>query len=175
MINQNMKLETPRLWMREFTEEDAALIFELDSDPEVHRFLGNQPLKDMDEAHEVIGLIRNQYVTRGMGRWATFRKDNNEFIGWSGFKLNTEELNGFNQFYDLGYRLKKKHWGQGYASECAKHLLAWGIQQFGQERIYAMTHRENEASRKVLIKSGFTERDIFLHDNMEVSWYDLEK
>ena len=161
--------------MREFEEDDAALIFELDSDPEVHRFLGNNPLKDFSQAEEVIRLIRGQYKARGIARWAVFAKEDNQFIGWAGFKLNTEEMNGFVDFYDLGYRFQKKFWGQGYATESAKHLLEWGMINLNPEKIYAMTHKENEASRRVLIKTGFFERGIFEHDDMEVSWYDLSR
>ena len=171
----NLKLETPRLFLREFEEADAPLIFELDSDPEVHRYLGNEPLKEITQADEVIRLIRSQYLERNIARWAVFEKENQQFIGWAGFKLNTEEINGFNNFYDLGYRFKKKSWGQGYASESAKHLLDWGLKNLNPENIYAMTHKEHEASRRVLIKTGFIEKGLFEHDDMEVSWYDLKK
>jgi ribosomal-protein-alanine N-acetyltransferase len=171
----NLKLETPRLLMCEFEEDDASLIFELDSDPEVHRFLGNEPLKEFKQAEDFICLIRSQYLERKIARWAVFEKENQQFIGWAGFKLNTEEINGFNNFYDLGYRFQKKFWGRGYASESSKHLLEWGMINLDPENIYAMTHKENEASRRVLIKTGFIERGLFEHDDMEVSWYDLKK
>ncbi|MFM9985790.1 MAG: GNAT family N-acetyltransferase [Flavobacteriales bacterium] len=170
-----LQLETPRLFMREFEEADAALIFELDSDPEVHRFLGNKPIKEFTQAEEVIHLIRKQYAERKIGRWAVFLKENEQFIGWAGYKLNTEEINGFINFYDLGYRFQKKFWGQGYASESARHLLDWGLKNLDPERIYAMTHKENEASRRVLIKTGFIERGIFDNEDREASWYDLKK
>jgi [ribosomal protein S5]-alanine N-acetyltransferase len=170
-----IQLITPRLIMRDFEEDDDHLIFKLDSDPEVHRFLGNNPLKDAAQARDVISMIRSQYAERGIARWAVIEKESQQFIGWAGFKLNVEEINGHNQFYDLGYRFQKKYWGQGYASESAKHLLDWGLHNLNPENIYAMTHKENEASRRVLIKTGFIERGLFEHDDMEVSWYDLKK
>lgn len=168
-----IRLVTPRLIMRDFEEEDAHLIFELDSDPEVHRFLGNNPLKELRQANDVINLIRSQYAERGIARWAVFEKESLQFVGWAGFKLNVEELNGHNHFYDLGYRFQKKYWGLGYATESAQHLMIWGRTHLDPMKIFAMTHKDNEASRRVLLKSGFQEKEVFTHDDMDVSWYDL--
>ena len=60
-------LETDRLIIRELEEYDAEGIFELDSDPEVHEFLGKKTIKTINEAHKVIDFIRKQYVSNGIG------------------------------------------------------------------------------------------------------------
>ena len=61
-------VETDRLILRELLPQDELGMFELDSDPEVHRFLGNQPVKDMERIREVITFVRQQYVDNGIGR-----------------------------------------------------------------------------------------------------------
>nr|WP_240768670.1 GNAT family N-acetyltransferase [Olivibacter sp. XZL3] len=80
-------------------------MYELDSDPEVHKYLGNNPIKDKDQVPGIIDFIRKQYIEHGIGRWAVVDKQTNDFIGWAGLKYITEETNGQKNYYDLGYRL----------------------------------------------------------------------
>jgi RimJ/RimL family protein N-acetyltransferase len=63
-------IETDRLYFREILESDAYSILELDSDPSVHQYLGNNPIKNIFEAKNAIQLIRRQYVDNGIGRLA---------------------------------------------------------------------------------------------------------
>ena len=78
--------ETKRLIVRDLEELDSKGIFELDSDPEVHKYLGNKPIKTIREAEEVVNSIRKQYDKNGIGRWAIIDKSSEEFIGWTGLK-----------------------------------------------------------------------------------------
>ena len=83
-------IETERLILREMIASDDEGMFELDSNPEVHRFVGKKPVKHIDESRLMIENIRRQYADNGIGRWAVILKDTNEFIGWSGIKLIKE-------------------------------------------------------------------------------------
>src|SRR5690606_15386396 len=114
--------ETQRLLFRELKLTDAEAMFEMDSDPDVHLYLGNNPVKNIDEVKFVIENLQWQYKTFGMGRMAVVLKETNEFIGWAGFKRE-RNVNGHEVFCDLGYRFLKKHWGKGYASESAKAFV----------------------------------------------------
>lgn len=67
-------LETNRFILRDIEFNDANDIFELDSDPEVHKFLGKKPIKTIDEAEAIIDYIRKQYYDYGIGRWAIINK-----------------------------------------------------------------------------------------------------
>lgn len=167
--------ETPRLILREIVPEDAGHIFELDSDPEVQRYVGNKPLKHMEQAEAAIEFIRRQYIENGIGRWAVINKENGEFLGWSGLKLIRETINNHSGFYEAGYRFMKKYWGKGYATESLIASLDYGFNQLQQQNIYAVTDAENYASRKVLEKAGFTFVEIFDMDGEPTTWFHISK
>src|SRR5687767_9366407 len=95
-------IETPRCIIREIRHEDVDGMYEMDSDPEVHQYLGKQPIQSRDKAQEYIGLIHQQYADFGVGRWAVIDKQTNEFIGWTGFKF-MNKVNGRTNTYDFGY------------------------------------------------------------------------
>lgn len=176
----NIRIETPRLIIRELLPEDAMQMFEMDSDPEVHKYLGNKPLTDIEEVHKVIVFVRQQYADNGIGRWAVTLKDTGEFIGWTGFKRFTETVNNHINHLDFGYRHMRRHWGQGYAYEAAKASLDYGIDTLGFKDIYAMTDVDNLGSRHLLEKLGFEYKKTFAYDGpsaefngLPVTWYEL--
>ena len=147
-------IETDRLILRDILPEDAAGLYELDSDPEVHRYLGNDPVKSMDQVAGVIRFIRQQYIDNGIGRWAIIDKKSGAFIGWTGLKLITEPINNHINYYDLGYRLIRRYWGQGIATESAIASLKYAFETLKTAEVFAMTDIENKDSHNVLTKCG---------------------
>jgi RimJ/RimL family protein N-acetyltransferase len=169
MSNKNTLIETPRLIIREMVPEDDVAMFEMDQDPEVHRFLGNQPQNDIQQSRDLIAYVMQQYKDHGIGRWAVDLKETGECIGWTGFKHMTEKVHGHVDHLDFGYRHARKFWRQGYAYEAAKASLDYGIQTLGFRDIYAMTDVNNERSRHLLEKLGFRLVEIFAYD-AEPKW-----
>jgi [ribosomal protein S5]-alanine N-acetyltransferase len=112
MIGQ---LETQRLILRELDFSDQKGLFEMDFDPEVHLFIDNNPVKSMDEITGVIQMLRSKYKENGIARWAFVDKITKECVGWSGLKYVNQSVNNVRNFYELGYRFKRKHWGKGFA------------------------------------------------------------
>ena len=107
-INMNhlqFYIETERLILRDFLETDQADLFELDSDPEVHRYLGNRPVKTIDEIKTVIHMVRQQYLDNQIGRWMMVEKATGNVLGWAGLKYIGNTMNSTSHFYDVGYRL----------------------------------------------------------------------
>ena len=106
-------LETERLVFREFTTEDAPLIYELNLDPEITRYTGD-PIRDLPHAQLVLEqAILPQYALNNYGRWAVHLKSGMDFIGWGGLKNRPEK-----QEIDLGSRLSgagEDLLGQAYA------------------------------------------------------------
>jgi [ribosomal protein S5]-alanine N-acetyltransferase len=169
----NIFAETERLILRELVPSDADGMFELDSDPEVHRYLGNKPLTDKKQAAEVIEFVRQQYITNGIGRWAVIEKRTGEFLGWSGLKLVTEETNGHINYYDLGYRLIRRHWGKGIATESGRAALQYAFQSLQAKEVFAMADCENHSSNHVLQKLKFQLIETFHDEDVPHYWYKI--
>ncbi len=168
-------LETERLILREIIPDDENAFFEMDSDPEVHRFLGNHPVKSKQQIRDVITFIRKQYLENGIGRWAVIQKETNTFVGWCGLKYFTETINKHIHIYDLGYRFAQKYWGKGYATEAAKACIEHGFNKMDLKEIYAMTDSRNLNSNKVLKKLGFNFIEKFDYDGDESDWFKLNR
>lgn len=169
----NTMLQTERLILREVDECDLDGLFKLDSDPEVHRYLGNNCVTSRDEAAKTISSLKKQYAENGIGRWAIIHKLSGEFIGWTGLKLVKDTLNGHTDFYDLGYRLRREFWGNGYASESALASLNYGFETMKIETIYASAHVENIQSNKILKKLGFQFVETYPYESWIKNWYEI--
>ena len=148
-------VETERLILRELVDKDASAIFELDSDPLVHTYLGNNPMQTMKQSKEVIEFVRKQYSENGIGRWATIEKESGDFIGWTGLKVEDKLTNGHVNYNDLGFRFKPKYWGKGYATEALGAVVKFSHTELALNRLEAWTIEGNVASDRVLIKNGF--------------------
>jgi RimJ/RimL family protein N-acetyltransferase len=147
----NIIIETNRLLLRTFTEDDAALLYELNLDPDVIRYT-HDPIKDLAHASEILEkVIIPQYALYNHGRWAVHVKTTLEFLGWCGLKYLAEK----NEI-DLGYRYKKEGWGKGYATEAAYASIQYGFEKIGLKRIVARAEIDNIGSWKVLEKCGMT-------------------
>ncbi|WP_341904996.1 GNAT family N-acetyltransferase [Fluviicola taffensis] len=143
-------LETPRLYLREMTPEDAEAAYILNLDPEVLRYTGDDPFQSVEEAKTFLENYAS-YRTYGFGRWGMILKETGEYLGWCGLKY-TPELDEF----DIGYRLMKKFWGKGYASEAAEACMKLGFEQFDMKTIVGRAMPTNLASVRVLEKIGLT-------------------
>lgn len=166
-------IETERFILRPFLETDVQDIFELDSDLDVHRYLG-YPTKSMEEAQATVAYVQNQYKKDGLGRWAVIDKKTNEFIGWSGLKYEREVRDNMD-YYDLGYRLKKKYWGKGIATETALASLKYGFETLNLNEIFAGAHVDNIGSNKVLQKVGLQLLETFEYEGVPHHWYSINK
>ncbi|MEQ1733190.1 MAG: GNAT family N-acetyltransferase [Bacteroidia bacterium] len=168
-------LKTERLFLREVDSVDENDLFEMDSDPEVHIHIENNPVKHIDEIRAVIKMLQQQYKDNGIARWAVINNVTNECLGWAGLKYIKEPLNNHVNFYELGYRFKKKHWGKGYATEASKAIVNYGFTNLAIDKIYAITAIENLNSKKVLQKLNFEPITIFDYDGDLTNWFELKK
>ena len=167
--------ETERLILREILPTDIDGLFELDSNPEVHRYLGKKPVTDKNQIVDIINFIRQQYIDNGIGRWAIIDKENNAFIGWTGLKFVTEITNNHKNYYDLGYRLIKKYWGKGIAIETAFVSLKYAFDKLDTDEVFAMSECENDSSNKILKKVGFKFIETFDFNRIKHNWYKIDR
>lgn len=168
-------IETERFFIREINLSDVDDLFELDSDPQVHLYIENNPVRNKEQIVSVIEMLQEQYKENGIARWAVVDKNTGECVGWSGLKLFRIPLNGHINFYELGYRFKTKHWGKGYATETSRAIINYGFENLNVDVLYAITHPENEKSIHVLQKMGFQFIETFDYEGDLTNWFELRK
>lgn len=147
MSGFNVVFQSRQLQFRLFNLNDAPLIYQLNLDPEVTRFV-NEPITTPTVAEEVLKqIILPQYAQNQYGRWAVHLIANNAFIGWCGLRKTNHH-----KFPDLGFRYLKKYWGQGLATEAAQQTIHYAFNSLLLPGISASAHIENTASIRVLEK-----------------------
>ncbi|MEU5782443.1 GNAT family N-acetyltransferase [Micromonospora lupini] len=142
---------TERLRLRRLTVADVDAFVELDSDPEVMRFLtGGVATPRAAVRDEQVPRLLAQYERHpGLGRWAALDRASGDFLGW--FALDPSE-DGTEA--ELGYRLRRSTWGRGLATEGSRALVRYAFDTVGVRRVWAQTMAVNERSRRVLVKAG---------------------
>lgn len=166
----NIRLETKRLILRPIRENDAQNFYEMDSNPKVHIYLGNNPVTSIEQSEEKIKGVLQQYKDFGVGRLAMEKKDTGEFVGWSGLKFERELRKEFD-YYDLGYRLKEEFWGYGYATEGALASLDYGFKKLKLKEICAAAHHDHVVSNHILKKIGMKPSGTFTYEGDLCNWY----
>ncbi|MCI4671344.1 MAG: GNAT family N-acetyltransferase [Bacteroidia bacterium] len=142
-------IENEKIILREFCLEDAESMYLLNNDPEVLKHTGDLPFKSLTEAKEFL-LNYNAYQSSGMGRWAVIRRSDKAFVGWCGLKKHKSGM------VDLGYRLMRSYWGNGYATMASQLSLEYAFSSLKLEEVLARAHIDNIASHRVAEKSGFS-------------------
>jgi len=142
-------LETDRLLLRYADAGDAELLYELNSDPDVTRYLFVRPLPRSRIETDVLPKFLAGPDGADPRCWIAVEKASGASIG--GFALETEAGEG-----ELGYRLRRSGWGRGYASEGSRALVDTGFRDFGLDRIWGQTMAVNLGSRRVMEKVGLT-------------------
>ena len=146
-------LETKRLLLRRLTEDDADHLYELDSDPEVMRYLSNGRTHTRDEIVEKVLPHYLDHSTRfgeEYGFWAAIERGKGTFLGWFHFRPYRSEPEAI----ELGYRLMRSAWGRGFAAEGSRALIRRGFTELGVEKVVADTLVGNLRSRRVLEAIG---------------------
>jgi len=148
-------LETDRILLRRLTEADAELLCQLDSDPEVMRYLNGGFPTPPDVMRDTIlpAWLRHYERPGEFGYWAAEDKTAGDFLGW--FALHPSDGRPSSDV-EIGYRLRRSAWGRGLATEGARALLRKGFEQPEVARIFGTTYEENFGSRRVMEKAGMT-------------------
>ncbi len=155
-------LETDRLILRWLEPDDAPFILEWLNHPSFLHFIGDRGVGTIEEARGYISQGPGQsYAEHGFGLYLVELKDDLRPIGMCGL-LRRETL----EDVDLGFAFLPQYWGQGYAFESTKAVLAHGRADFDLKRIVALTSSDNEASIRLLEKLGMRfERTVRLADD----------
>jgi RimJ/RimL family protein N-acetyltransferase len=141
-------IETDRLLIREFVEDDSAAFYAFNSDPEVMRHTGEPPSESVEQVRQLIRAYPD-YREHGYGRWAVVYKPDDRVVGFNGLKY----LDDLDEV-DLGYRFRSDYWGLGIATESSLDVVRYGFETLGMERIIGLVLPENTGSIRVLEKVG---------------------
>jgi ribosomal-protein-alanine N-acetyltransferase len=173
-------LQTPRLVLRAFTEEDVDPMHQILSGEGVLRYFPPTDPLPRDRVHKmVLGLLRH-WDERGYGLWAVESRPEGELMGRCGLQYLAEL-----DEVEIDFILGRPFWGQGFGTEAARASVCHGFEELGLERVVGIVHVENRASQGVLEKLGMAlveQREFFgipcyhyaverpAFDRVSVSW-----
>lgn len=143
------RLETPRLVMREWRDDDLDTHAAMSADPEVQRYLGG--VLDRVQSWRSMAFHTGHWVLRGYGNWVVERKSDGVVIGRVGL-WNPEGWFGV----EVGWKLARHAWGQGYATEAATAAITWAFDQLDYDRLISVINPDNAASIRVAERLGMT-------------------
>lgn len=158
-------IETERLLLRPWRDDDREPFAALNADPEVMRFFPARLTREESDA--LVEAIRRHFGEHGFGLWALEVRDSGRFIGFTGLLLRTFPAH-FTPAVEVGWRLERRAWGRGYASEAARAALAHGFDVVRLEQIVSMTAVDNTRSRRVMERIGMTHDPIDDFDHPDV-------
>ncbi|MBS1495315.1 MAG: GNAT family N-acetyltransferase [Bacteroidetes bacterium] len=157
-------LQTQRLYLREFTNNDAAFIVTLLNSATFLKFIGDKKVRTLSEAENYLtnGPIKS-YAENGFGLWLYGLKETNKPIGMCGL-IKRDTLADI----DIGYAMLPAYENKGYALEISEATLNYGKTKLGINRIIAITSKENIRSARLLNKIGLHfEKNIQLGEGKE--------
>ena len=143
------ELETERLKLRMWRENDLDAYADICADPAVMRYLGAGKVMTRHEAWRSMAFFIGHFHLRGYSHWAVEEKATGAMIGRIGF-LNPEGWPGF----EIGWTLARHAWGKGYATEGAKVALQYAFDTLDQPHVISLIHPDNAPSRRVAEKLG---------------------
>ncbi|MEP7048311.1 MAG: GNAT family N-acetyltransferase [Ilumatobacteraceae bacterium] len=157
-VSATPRITTARLVMREWQDDDRAPYAALNGDPDVMRHFPSTLTPEQSD--EMVDRISAKWRDAGFGLWAVERLDTAEFIGFVGLAAPSWQAD-FTPCVEVGWRLAKQHWGNGFAPEAATAALEWGFTNVDLpgDEIVSFTTEGNLNSQRVMRKIGM-QRDV---------------
>ncbi len=144
-----MDLQTERLQLRGWRDEDLPAFARINADPIVGRYLRGRPETE-EETIAFVERIRKHWAEWGYGIWAAEHRADRRFLGFIGFSHHR----WYPDEVEIGWRIDPGYWRQGLATEGAAVALQHGFNALGFTRLISIIHRDNAASRRVAEKIG---------------------
>ncbi len=147
------RIETARLVLRQPVLADVPALAEINADPEVMRYIGDGSVRTADQTARGIRQVIGDWAERGYGMFSVDRRDTGEYLGWVTLAEPTF-LPEVLPAVEIGWRLGRRNWGQGFATEAAREVVRFGFESCGLDRVLSIRHPDNHASRRVMEKLG---------------------
>jgi RimJ/RimL family protein N-acetyltransferase len=162
MAEPKVHIETPRLRLRDWTDADALPFAALNGDPRVMEFF--RGVLARQESDGLMAWIRAGLARDGYGMYAAEEKATGAFIGFIGVTPIDFEAH-FTPAIEIGWRLNRESWGNGYATEGARAVVAHAFNKLHLAELVAITAEWNARSRRVMEKIGmrYDPAGDFLH------------
>ncbi len=145
------ELRTDRLLLRRWHESDRAPFAELNADPEVMRYF-LRPLS-REESDELVDAFEAAFERQGWGLWALEEERTGTFLGFTGLSRPTFEAH-FTPAVEVGWRLARHAWGQGFATEAAQAAVRYAFDELDLDELVSFTSAVHERSRAVMRRLG---------------------
>lgn len=169
-----MVIETRRLLLRGWRDEDLEPYARMCADPEVMRFIGAGSTLSRDQAGEQVSRFVRDWEERGFGLWALEERGSGAFAGFAGLAFQEDWPEGGYKT-EVGWRLDRPFWGRGLATEAARACVDHGLGNLGLGRIISIIQPENAASRRVAEKAGLDLRGETRWRSSRVVWYAIDR
>jgi|TARA_B100001971_G_C18246012_1_gene574289 ribosomal-protein-alanine N-acetyltransferase len=154
MENDRVIVETHRLFIRVWKEQDQSLLHTIMSDADVMRYVWDYKPPTIGQIQDFVGKCIREADEQGWTTWALILKENLSLIGYCGFL--TRNYGEYEGETEIGWLVAKEHWGKGIATEAAKAVLDFGFSAWKFDRVIASARSENTQSVKVMIKIGMS-------------------
>ena len=171
-MEQGIFLETKRLIIKPSKFEDLDNLCVLQSDPDVMKYIG-QGVRSPEEVKKWFEKTLLHHQKHGFSFGSVFEKASGDFIGQAGIMYL--DYDDSQPDIEVGYRLSKKCWNNGYATELSRALIAWGFENLSVNKLVAVINPGNERSRRVLEKIGMHYIGKVNCYNTEVAKYEIDK
>ena len=148
-------IETTRLILRPFTLSDAEIAFGWLGDPNVMQFTPAGADASLETTRRRIAMYMEHQTAHRFSKWIMFDRATGEPVGDAGLLV----LKGSGNI-DLGFRLARRYWGQGLATQVASAWIRAAFVDFRLNHLTAIAHPQNHASRRVLEKVGFRVQEV---------------
>jgi RimJ/RimL family protein N-acetyltransferase len=158
-------VRTDRLLMRRWRDSDRGLFAAMNADVEVMRYFPG--LMTATDSDAFVDRIEARFETQGFGLWALELVETGEFLGYTGLNPMPDGVPGAGGM-EIGWRLKRSAWGQGYATEAAHAAVDVAFNGVGLGELWSMTAVLNEPSQAVMRRIGMTLYGRFEHPAIDV-------
>jgi len=146
-----LEIETTRLRLRPYRQDDVDVLHRLWTDPDVRRYLWDGIVISREQAAAVVDSSIACFETHGFGQWVVFLRGKDSLIGFCGFRYVGDPPE-----VELLYGIAPAYWGQGLATEAARAMIRYGFEEYRFDRIFAGADPPNAASFRVMEKAGMT-------------------
>lgn len=166
----NNIVETQRLIIREFREDDLLSLYKIESDKRIIEFIPWYKLSTLNECKKQLKRYIQSYSNDKLNSWAIELKDTKEVIGITQL-LYSRKINAV----EIGTKILPEYWGMGYASELTKDVVNYGLYKLGIDEIFAVTNINNAGAIKSLINCGMTFKKYGYYNGSEAVFYSAKR